>query len=399
MALGVRKTGAMGRARSFPFMVALIVGGVANFGATVDAGAAPRPSNSPTVAAAAIAATTVVAAEPTTTVALAVRPNFKYPESELSFKAAGNTLYGTLERPAAGPLPGSRVPAVLLIADRSQTDRNGNGNGITTNTLQRLGDFFAANGLASLRFDKFGTGKTGGGTFTAHPETVTYDVFIAAANSAYQTLRAQSGIDPTRLGILGHGDGALIALSLATDTRATPGLKWLVVLNPPGVRALEVLEGQLIAALYSQATSTTAPKAKLDDAAIQLSTAVKQIRAGELAKVKPTDSYLAQTFAPGNLKFLQTQDAIDPQKLAANLRAGLAVYSACALRGGIFPCKTSAALRSILSKGAGRSTVELDDATHALLRVDPKSGQVSSATSAKLETGLIAAMKHAFGLK
>lgn len=335
-------------------------------------------------------APTAVSGAPTTRVAA------NSTESELRFTSGANTLYGTFERPAGSLAPS--VPGVLLIADRSQTDRNGNGTGGTPNTLKRLADILASNGIASFRYDKFGTGKTGTGTLSKHPDQVTYNVFIDAAAAAFTTLRTQRGIDPSRLGVIGHGDGSLIALSLAADPKRSSGMAWLGVLNPPGFRALEVLEGQLLASLFTQATSTSVAKDKLDDAAKQLETAIKQIRAGQLDKVKPSDSSLAVLFSAGNLKFLQTQDAIDPQLLARRLPKSLAVYSACGLRGGIFPCKTSEALRKLLSTGTGRVTAEIDDTEQTLSGLDPKTGQVARPTSAKLETGLVASVKSAFRL-
>jgi len=67
------------------------------------------------------------------------------------------TLYGTLTTPSAC----SPLPVVLIIAGSGPTDRNGNDlPSLDTNAYSELADALADHGIASLRYDKRGIGKS-----------------------------------------------------------------------------------------------------------------------------------------------------------------------------------------------------------------------------------------------
>ena len=84
-----------------------------------------------------------------------------------------------------------------------------------------------------LRYDDRGGGKSTGNFATATSED-----FAGDALAAWQALRARPGIDPRRVGLLGHSEGALIAPMLAART---PEVAFVVMLAGPGVTGEQIL--------------------------------------------------------------------------------------------------------------------------------------------------------------
>lgn len=74
--------------------------------------------------------------------------------------ADAGALHGTLLTPAAG----KRVPVVLIIAGSGPTDRNGNSAALPgpNDSLRMFATELAANGIASLRYDKRGIAESKG---------------------------------------------------------------------------------------------------------------------------------------------------------------------------------------------------------------------------------------------
>ena len=88
----------------------------------------------------------------------------------VTFEAGGVTIHGTYTHPgnrAAGTLPA----ALLIAAYGSSTDRNDNAPGQPDrNTFEAVANWLSADGVASLRYDKLGSGQTGWGRYAAHLE-------------------------------------------------------------------------------------------------------------------------------------------------------------------------------------------------------------------------------------
>jgi len=116
----------------------------------------------------------------------------------------GISLAGTLAVPDAGE--GARRPAVLLIAGTGKSDRNGNGGGLNMNIYKELSDFLVSLGFVTLRYDKRGTHGSGGNYYEAG-----YWDFVEDAEACTRYLRDRPEVDPQRVFILGHSEGALIA--------------------------------------------------------------------------------------------------------------------------------------------------------------------------------------------
>ena len=111
-------------------------------------------------------------------------------DDEVTFTADGLTIHGTYrhERDAA---PG---PAALLISESGNTDRNGD-NAVAgpVGNMRQLAELLSDRKVvASLRYDKIGTGKTGLGPYAQRPTEVVSAVYTSGAKAAVRYLAEQS---------------------------------------------------------------------------------------------------------------------------------------------------------------------------------------------------------------
>jgi len=142
---------------------------------------------------------------------------------EVSFDSDGLMLQGTLELPKGAT---GKVPAMLLIPGSGPTDRNGNsGLGITTDLLKQIAEELAKNGIASLRFDKRAI-KIYAAKWPKDLKEMNkffaWQHFVDDAKAAFDFLGKQPEVDPAKVGILGHSEGALLSLQIGSDRTGTP---------------------------------------------------------------------------------------------------------------------------------------------------------------------------------
>jgi pimeloyl-ACP methyl ester carboxylesterase len=152
------------------------------------------------------------------------RGPFPYRVEDVAFPGGGPgvRLAGTLTSPAGPGL----FPAVLLIGGNGPQNRDETYAGHRPFLV--LADRLTRAGVAVLRYDKRGVGASTGHYATANGADFTRD---AAAALAW--LRRQSGVAPTRVGVLGLSEGSLIAPLVAAQDRGTA---FVVLLSTPGVR-------------------------------------------------------------------------------------------------------------------------------------------------------------------
>lgn len=91
----------------------------------------------------------------------------------------------------------------------------------------------AGAGIASLRFDFYGSGESAG-TF----REATLQGEISDARCAVEFFRAQKRIDPRRVGLLGLSLGGTIAATVAATVRARALVLWSAVAHPVELRML-----------------------------------------------------------------------------------------------------------------------------------------------------------------
>lgn len=134
---------------------------------------------------------------------------YPYHEEEVSYKnkAADVTLAGTLT------LPENKHPvaAVLLIAGHGPNDRDYTLMG--HKRFRVLAEHLTQCGVAVLRFDKRGVGKSTGKYKTATSRDFADDV---AAGLAY--LKTRKEIDSSKIGLIGHSEGGMISCMIASKS-------------------------------------------------------------------------------------------------------------------------------------------------------------------------------------
>jgi pimeloyl-ACP methyl ester carboxylesterase len=173
-----------------------------------------------------------------------------YKEEKVTFSnfAARLKLAGTLTVPA-GPGP---FPAVVLLSDIGAQDRDGRSieqpeGGLPAHTyplLSLLADYLTRHGTAVLRLDDRGVGQSEGNSATA-----TTAQRVGDAQAALNFLRTRPEVDLLHLGLVGHGEGANVAL-LAAGQPLPPA--FVVSLAGYGLPGFETLLAQQAAALQAQ---------------------------------------------------------------------------------------------------------------------------------------------------
>ena len=181
-----------------------------------------------------------------------VKP-YPYREEEVSYvnkQAPGVTLAGTLTiPPGKGPFP-----AVLLIPGSGAHDRDVNLLGHRVFLV--LADYLTRKGIAVLRVDDRGVGKSTGDRINATTADFATD---AEAGVAY--LKTRSEVDPHKIGLVGHSEGGLIAPMVAARN---PDVAFIVIVAGPGVPGDQLLLEQV--RLISQASGVS-PEAAETEAA------------------------------------------------------------------------------------------------------------------------------------
>ena len=128
----------------------------------------------------------------------------------LTLDVPGARLFGTLEIPSgAGPFP-----VALIIAGSGPTDRDGNSPaGIKTDAYKLLAQGLAANGIASLRYDKRLIGQS---SSSMKEQDVRFETYADDAIALLARLGQDSRFN--KRVIIGHSEGSLIGMLVAERT-------------------------------------------------------------------------------------------------------------------------------------------------------------------------------------
>jgi len=133
-------------------------------------------------------------------------------ETLVTFPSAdGSTgLAGTLVQPSEG----RDCPHAVLVSGTGPVDRDVT---IVGHAVFRvLAHALAAAGIASLRFDKRGVGESEGDFDSARPGD-----FVADAVGAMEYLVRQARVPKERVGLIGHSEGGMVALTAAAERPET----------------------------------------------------------------------------------------------------------------------------------------------------------------------------------
>ncbi len=164
------------------------------------------------------------------------KPPFPYNEYEVTFRNEQDdaTLAGTLTTPKTG----GPFPAAVLISGSGPQDRDE--TIMNHRPFLVLADHLTRKGIAVLRYDDRGVGKSTGSRTEA-----TSEHFMRDALAAVGHLKSRADIDPQRIGLIGHSEGGMIAPMAATRSN---DVAFVVMLAGPGLTGEEILyaQGELI---------------------------------------------------------------------------------------------------------------------------------------------------------
>jgi len=162
-------------------------------------------------------------------VARVVRPqdpkDFPYKQEEVTFTnpKAENTLAGTITMPRDGRA--SKI--VVLITGSGPQDRNEEIVQFNHRPFLVWSDWLTRQGIAVLRYDDRGVGKSTGifGTATSAD-------FADDAEAAVNYIQSRADLKNLKIGLMGHSEGGMIAPIVASRNRA---VRFIILLAGPGV--------------------------------------------------------------------------------------------------------------------------------------------------------------------
>lgn len=202
---------------------------------------------------------------------------------------------------------GKHTPVVLMIPGSGPTDRDGNSPlGLAANSYRLLAEALADKGISTVRIDKRGLG--GSKAAVADGNSVTIGDYAADTHSWIKAIRAKIGA--RCVWVLGHSEGALVALAAAQQPQ---GICGVISVSGSGRKLSDVMREQL------RSNPANAP---VLDSALQ---ALDLLDRGKHVEVSGMHPALQKLFAPQVQGFLIDMFRQDPAKLASSLKLPLLI--------------------------------------------------------------------------
>lgn len=151
-----------------------------------------------------------------------------YKEYDAFFSNGETQLAGTLTVPRKK----GRYPAVVLLSGSGPQTRDSDMVGFKG--FKVIADYLSRRGIAVLRFDDRGVGKSSGPSW----QQAKMEDFASDALAAVNWLKGRKDINPMKIGILGHSEGGAVA-PLAYSLDKT--LAFLILMAGTGASGEEVL--------------------------------------------------------------------------------------------------------------------------------------------------------------
>lgn len=309
-------------------------------------------------------------------------------EDDVTFDSDGLTVHGTYRHLADNP----SGPAALLISESGQTDRNGD-NVVAgpIGNMRQLAEYLSEHDVATLRYDKIGTGATGLGPYASRPQDVGSAVYTAGAEAAIRYLTAQPGTDKAQVSIYAIGEGTTHAMALATSTDpGAPLVHSLALLQPLTGRYLDLITNRVRADNAAQLEAGSKTQQEADGVLAAWLGAVDQVRKDGTLPPGQLPDGLGAILNPGNVKAVAEQDAIDPLALAASVPDGTPVLLTCSDSDGQASCTDVKPLADAL-KHTKLTLVEFKGVNH-VLRDDPSDNVANYADGDPLSAQLTDAL-------
>lgn len=223
----------------------------------------------------------------------------------IEIEVAGGTMKAEVEMPEGeGPFP-----AMLILAGSGPTDRDGNSLMLPgkNDSLKMVAEELAANGIASIRYDKRGVGMNQ--ALGGSEADLRFDDYIDDAAAWVEHLKSDDSF--TEVGIIGHSEGSLIGMVAAERASADSFVSIAGAGRPIDEVLMEQLEAELPENLMNEARQI-----------------IEQLKAGEeVATVSPE---LQSVFRPSVQPYMISWLAYDPQEEVAALEVPVLIIGGTA---------------------------------------------------------------------
>lgn len=324
--------------------------------------------------------TAVEAAQPETAAAVLARTAACVEVSKVEVESAGAVLQGLLSVPTA--MDSARgAPTLVLLPGSGAVDLRGNAPPVISNAgYEQLANSLGCSGYGVLRIAKLGIPPS-----TGDANAVTLDTYAFNAAAWLGLLDETAGVDSSRLGVIGHSEGGLVALYATATGIIEP--KVMVLIGTAG-RPLDVLLREQILASARRGGADDAGLAQLGEQIDEAITAVKNSTgtrldvSGDLA-----DNPVTTLFAHA-AGLLRSEMAQDPAQLIAEVDVPIVILQ------GNKDVQVLPIDGQILADAAPRALLlELPDLTHNLVDVSgPAIGGLVPASDAAISSTLVAAL-------
>lgn len=156
------------------------------------------------------------------------KPPFDYMTGEVEYDNADKTVHlgGTLTWPKGG----GKYPVAILITGSGQQDRDE--TVFDHKPFAVIADYLTKKGIAVLRVDDRGVGKSTGELLTATSADFAKDV-----QAGIDYLKTRSEVDPKKIGLIGHSEGGVIAPLVAANNK---DVAYIVLWGAPVIGGLEI---------------------------------------------------------------------------------------------------------------------------------------------------------------
>lgn len=163
------------------------------------------------------------------------QPPYRFDEETVTADytdSQGNKVHleGTLTIPKGDGV----FPCVVLVSGSGQQNRDE--ELFSHKPFLVIADYLASRGIAVLRYDDRGVGKS-----TGEVEKADTRLFAEDAEAMFNAVKGNKHIDPARLGIGGHSEGGAIAPMVAARNKE---VKFVVMLAGQGCTGLDVMMQQ-----------------------------------------------------------------------------------------------------------------------------------------------------------
>ncbi len=229
--------------------------------------------------------------------------NDLYTTEEVSFQNGEQKLVGTLTIPKAGAAP---FPAVVIISGSGPQDRDGS---VVANLYRLVAEHLSANGVAALRVDDRGVGKS-----IPLQKGTSYRDLINDSKAAFEFLVKRPDIDRRKIAMAGHSEGALTALVIAAEDPRVAA----IILLAGGSRSLDRIVSEQALNLFALSSPVNpSDKTRNPPIVAQLEKVFTEVK----SKSKPAD--------PANdpLAYFRQHLEIDPLAIARRVKTPVLILN------------------------------------------------------------------------